>query len=983
MDVTPLPFPLDEHPPVLVGRESEQATLRAALGDTLGGRGRLVMISGEAGIGKTALARRIGREACEQGALVLVGHCYDLIETPPYGPWTEVVAQGITHQGSPVPPLEEAAAQSASQMALFARMWEWLGTLAARQPLVLLLEDMHWADVGSLELLRFVARGVAGAPMLLVVTYRGDEVNRRHPLFPLLPLLVREAGALRVDLRRLEPDDVRTLVSARYTLSVEAQSRLMAYLEERAQGNPLYVGELLRTLEDEHLLRLEGDGWVLGDLTQAGVPTLLRQVIEGRLARLGDEAHHLLSVAAVIGQEVPLGLWEAVTGATEEELLDVIEAAVEARLLEAHSDGAAVRFAHALIRETLYDGLLPPRRRLWHRRVAETLMAAPTPGPHAVAYHLQRAGDPRAAEWLIRAGDLAQRAYALLTAGERFDAALQILEAQGAPPEEQALLLYRVARMRRYADPRHALAYLDDAIALAEEAGDRPLAAYVGCFRGSLRCVIGDIRAGLAILEESIAAIDALSDEERARLRERLVRVGDPPDEYHYRGALVNWLALSGRCSDALALGPSAEPEVPARGLGTSGYANAWRGVASASAVLGHPDAARRACAEAIAAYRAVEHHYQVGQALLLELYEVVLPYHADDLAERERLAREAEAAWERAGEVAGESLPPRFVWLPLLLLEGAWDDARQLARAAITSGGRTGWRPFARSALATLAREQGDAALAWQLVGEQLPAGLEAEPGNAILLDTLPIQRLAAMLALDAGDLATARAWLEAHDRWVAWSGAVLGRAAGHLGWAAYHRAAGEAAAARRRAVRALEDASDPRQPLVLLHAYRALGELDTAARRYDDAARHLDAALALADACAARYERALTLLALAEHRGATRQPAAARELLAEARAILEPLGAAPALDRARAIEARLSRSRARRAGAAYPAGLTPREVEVLRLVADGLTDAQVAERLFLSPRTVSQHLRSIYNKLGVSSRAAATRFALENRLW
>src|SRR5690606_27793423 len=227
---------------------------------------------------------------------------------------------------------------------------------------------MHWADVGSLELLRFVARGVAGAPMLLVVTYRGDEVNRRHPLFPLLPLLVREAGALRVDLRRLEPDDVRTLVSARYTLSVEAQSRLMAYLEERAQGNPLYVGELLRTLEDEHLLRLEGDGWVLGDLTQAGVPTLLRQVIEGRLARLGDEAHHLLSVAAVIGQEVPLGLWEAVTGATEDELLDVIEAAVEARLLEAHSDGAAVRFAHALIRETLYDGLLPPRRRLWHRR---------------------------------------------------------------------------------------------------------------------------------------------------------------------------------------------------------------------------------------------------------------------------------------------------------------------------------------------------------------------------------------------------------------------------------------------------------------------------------------------------------------------------------------------------------------------------------------------------------------------------------------
>ncbi|MDI3341320.1 MAG: AAA family ATPase [Sphaerobacter sp.] len=980
MAVRPL-YPPDEDPPLLVGRASEQASLRAALADALSGRGRLVLISGEAGIGKTALARRLCQEAREQGALVLVSHCYDLTETPPYGPWAELVDRGAALLDAPMPPFEETVARTASQLALFAQMRDWLRDLAARQPLVLLLEDLHWADAGSLDLLRFVARGGATEPLLLLVTYRDEEVTRRHPLFPLLPLLVREAGALRIELRRLEPADVQALIAARYQLPGEAESRLMDYLEACARGNPLYIRELLCTLEDEHLLRPAASGWTLGDLAQVRVPTLLRQVIEGRLARLGEDARHLLSVAAVIGQEVPLGLWGAVAGAGEETLLDVVEAAVEAHLLETPADGTAVRFAHALIRETLYDGLLPPRRRLWHRRVAAALMEMPQPGPHAVAYHLLRAGDPRAAEWLIRAGDQAQRAYALLTAGERFDAALQLLEAQGAPPGEQALLLYRVARMRRYADPRQALAYLDDAIALAAAAGDQPLVAYFGCFRGSLRCVVGDIRGGLENLEDGIAAIDALDPDQRARLREQLVRVGDPADEYHYRGALVNWLALSGRCADALALGPRAVAQVPPQGLGTSGYANAWRGVASASAVLGRPDAARRACAEAIAAYRAVEHHYQVGQALLLELYEVVLPYHADDLAERERLAREAEAAWARAGAVVGEALPPRFVWLPLLVLQGAWDEARRLAQAALATDVRTGWRPFARSVLAALARDQGDPELAWRLVREQLPAGLAAEPGDAILLDTLPIQRLAAALALDAGDLPTARAWLESHDRWLAWSDAVLGRADGHLAWAAYYRAAGDLAAARRRAAGALEAASEPRQPLALLRAHRLLGALDTAAQRHDEARSHLDAALTLANACAARYEQALTLLALAEQRAAVRQRAEARELLGAACAILEPLGAAPALARARELAARLTASRA--ADRVYPAGLTPREVEVLRLVAEGLTDAQVAARLFLSPRTVSQHLRSIYHKLGVSSRAAATRFALEHHLW
>ena len=385
----------------------------------------------------------------------------------------------------------------------------------------------------------------------------------------------------------------------------------------------------------------------------------------------------------MIGQQVPLGLLGAVAETAEADLLDIVDAAVDARLLEAAPDGLTVRFAHSLVREALYEGLAPPRQRLWHRRVAEALLLEPAPDPDRVAFHLQRSSDPRAAEWLIRAGERAQQAYALLTAAERFEAALHLLEAQAAPGTERAGLLYRLARMRRYADPRQALTHLDDAVALAEAAGDRVLTAYLTSFRGGLRCTSGEIRRGVQELEGGVAAIEALSAAQRSRLRTLQERFGDPPDEYHYRGALVNWLAIAGRCAEALALGERvlARPRATQR-RGSSSYANTWRGLASAYAALGRPDDARQAYAQATAAYRAVEHHYQVGNALILELFEVVLPYQADDVTERRRLTRQAEEAWTRASG-ALDDLPPRFAQLPLLLIEGEWTAAAGLAVAA------------------------------------------------------------------------------------------------------------------------------------------------------------------------------------------------------------------------------------------------------------------------------------------------------------
>src|SRR3954454_13235411 len=188
-------------PPPLVGRDRELALLRDRLAAAQGGRGSLVLIGGEAGIGKTALAGVVGDEATAAGARVLVGHCYDRTETPPYGPWREIGRRVEALPAAPPVPRFDGAT---SQTDLFAQGRAFLAAMAVARPLLLVLEDLHWADTASLDLLRFVARGIDELPLLLVVTYRAEEIDRRHPLAALVPLLVREAPTERLVLRPLD-----------------------------------------------------------------------------------------------------------------------------------------------------------------------------------------------------------------------------------------------------------------------------------------------------------------------------------------------------------------------------------------------------------------------------------------------------------------------------------------------------------------------------------------------------------------------------------------------------------------------------------------------------------------------------------------------------------------------------------------------------------------------------------------------------------
>lgn len=280
---------------------------------------------------------------------------------------------------------------------------------------------------------------------------------------------------------------------------------------------------------------------------------------------------------------------------------------------------------------------------------------------------------------------------------------------------------------------------------------------------------------------------------------------------------------------------------------------------------------------------------------------------------------------------------------------------------------------------LGLLAHYQGDSRLAWATVREILPRGPATEPGDRLFSYAVEMQRLAAEMALDTQQFREVRRWLEAHDHWLDWSGAVRGRAESFVLWARLHRAEGDLTKAHDTAIKALARASQPRQPLALLAVYRLLGQFSIDDCRFPEAAEYLEQSAALAEDCAAPFEQALTMLVQAELFAATNQKEKAESLIDEIRGIGQSLGAAPLLARVDTLAERVSRPSP---DGNLPAQLTAREIEVLCLVADGLTDAEVAERLYLSPRTVGQHLRSIYNKLGLNSRTAATRFAVEHQL-
>ena len=422
----------------LVGRAGEMALVTAALDESAAGT-RVVVVEGEPGIGKTRLVEELAAAAAARGCLVLWGRAFEGGAAPALWPWLGPLRSLLAERrGGELAQLEAlvaadsdpAAAPSGAGPARF-QLIETVAALvaeaAARRPLVIVLDDLQWADPASLELLTFLSGRLGPAPVLLAVTLRELEVGRNDALVEALAAVGRHPTARRVSLRGLDPAGTRALV-ARATSRTDLPEAVAAAIHRRAEGNPYFTAELARYLDAEGPLDEAA-------VAAADVPSGVRDVVRRRLALLPPATAELVEVAAVVGRDVPLDLLADASRRSLDAVLDDLEPALVQRLL-GPAPGAAgtVRFSHALVREVVVDDLSPIRRARLHLRVADTL--APAVGDddaEIVAEHLWAAVPLgvglRAADALVRASDVAVRRLALTSARSLLARAVQLRRA--------------------------------------------------------------------------------------------------------------------------------------------------------------------------------------------------------------------------------------------------------------------------------------------------------------------------------------------------------------------------------------------------------------------------------------------------------------------------------------------------------------------------------------------------------------------------
>ncbi|WP_328477380.1 AAA family ATPase [Actinoplanes sp. NBC_00393] len=437
----------------LVGRRAEQSRLRALLGEVARGTGAVMVLEGEAGIGKTRLAEAASALAGAQGWRSVWSRCADDDGVPPLWPWLQVLDR-LDGGG-----LQAAAAGDPDQstFALFQELRRRLGAAAGGAPLLIVLDDVQAADATSLSLLAMLARHLDGVRLLLVVTVRTVGEELAPEVVDCLAALAREPRAQRLQLTGLTVADVRELITAR---DGAARPDTAAALHARTDGNPFFVGELVELLHAD------------GDIT--ALPPSVRDVLDRRLTRLGDGTVALLRLAAVIGRDADLGLLQAASGTGAEEVITRLEPAVEARVLRADEASWRWRFSHALVRETLLAGLSRIESARLHARVAEAL---PSPADvERLAHHYFHAvpvtGIGPAVEYAGTAAAVARERHAHAEAATYARRALALLGPHGDPAERQRLLVLLGEDLLRAGRLTEAQEVVAEAIETARRLGD-------------------------------------------------------------------------------------------------------------------------------------------------------------------------------------------------------------------------------------------------------------------------------------------------------------------------------------------------------------------------------------------------------------------------------------------------------------------------------------------------------------------------------
>jgi hypothetical protein len=545
---------------LFVGRDRDLSQLHADLEAAATGQGGLVLVAGEAGIGKTRLLEELARHAVDADFGVAGVTCRGGEGAPPFWLWARLVTDLVAGEdpgdaglhsllgddGERRAPASVADAEAA-RWELFDAVWRLLDRTGRRRPLLLTLDDLHWADPASLRLLARLAPGLRRSSVAIVAAYRDTDATDA------LRGALAEIGsdARYVVLTGLERDALAALVNA--TAGAEPPARLVEALHEQTQGNPLFTREIVRLLVSQG--RFER-----GRADDAGaLPPTVRAVLERRLARLPAESHLLLVTAAVAGTEYRIDLLAETTGRTRVAVLALLGEAIGAGLVaETPEHVGWYQFAHPLVRQVLYDGLSLPRRVEEHRKVGDALAVLDAPTSE-IAYHLVQAapgGDvDRAVELSTSAGDDAARALAYEDAAGHYRQAIPLLPASDSRRTD--LLLRAGEADVRSGDLLHAREAFLEAAGAARRLGDGQILARaalgLGSGAGGFEVAIGD-QAQVDLLEEALDGLDAHDSTLRtwvtARLSVALTRV----DEQHRRQLAEAAVAMARRVDDKRAL---------------------------------------------------------------------------------------------------------------------------------------------------------------------------------------------------------------------------------------------------------------------------------------------------------------------------------------------------------------------------------------------------------------------------------------------
>jgi DNA-binding SARP family transcriptional activator/tetratricopeptide (TPR) repeat protein len=680
-----------------VGRWDALGWLRAQWSDARGGAGRLALIAGDPGIGKTRLASELARAAHSEGAAVLLGRCQEevLVSYQPFveafGRYSAAVSPDVLraqvdtfgdelarlvpelHRQLPDLPRPLQRDSEAQRFPLFEATGSLLVNVSRSWPVVFLLEDLQWADKPTALLLRHVVSSIQAERVLVIGTYRETELG--EPLVSVLAELRRERALERLRLGSLYRGEVATLMAA--WLGSTPPANFTHALHRATEGNPFFIEEVLR-----HLLEVGAVEGRLASFTEAGIPDGVREAIERRLAKLSPEARGVVTIAAAIGRSFSIEVLEALADLPGERVLEALEEATQRRIVEEESDAPGrYTFAHALIRETLYASLSGARRVGLHRRIGAILEQLhandPEPPLGELAYHFVAAADrgvaAKAVDYSTRAGRRALAALAYEEAAGHFERALEALElCESVDQLTRCELLLGLGESHgKASDFDQSRAAFQTAAELARSAHlpEHLARAALGVGRGWIEQGTAD-PAVMALLEDALATLPRADAALRARLLGRLAMELHFSDEPERCERLARQSAtLARRLGDPSTLAFALNAHHWAR----RGQDEVSELLATAEEIIRHAEA----CAEAELALQG--HNWR-----LVDLLELGHPEEIDEeIAACVSLADRLDQPFYRSW-VAG--LHPMRA-----LMQGRFDDAERLATEALAEAESAG----------------------------------------------------------------------------------------------------------------------------------------------------------------------------------------------------------------------------------------------------------------------------------------------------